>query len=97
MDNYRFNIIGCIEQYQDFQTAIKWFERGKLELSGDNFSDLAQDIQGYFLQKHQFNNVEKLLHFEIIPISIRKILQETYDTELHRHREIGRASCRERV
>ncbi|MDO8497199.1 MAG: UvrD-helicase domain-containing protein [bacterium] len=85
--DYKSYILGCIEQYQDFQTATKWFERAKLELSESKFIELPQDIQGYFLQRHQFTNAKGLLHLEVIPVAVRESLQKTYDTEIHLHKE----------
>ena len=84
MDSFKFNIIGCIEQYQDFQGAIKWLEKGKREASDENFIQLIRDVFSHFLRRHQFSNAEKFLNFDLIPTALCDDLQNTYSAELYR-------------
>lgn len=87
MDRFKFNIIGCINQYQDFQGAVKWLKKGKEEASGENFDNLIRDIFSHFLQRHQFTNAEKFLSVDLIPTVLHRELQETYRTTLFEHKK----------
>ena len=61
MSDYRCNIKGCLDKYNDVSSALTWFARAEKELSDKNYFELVNEIIHHCLKKYDYELAERLL------------------------------------